>query len=85
MLPNVGDDEIMKNTGKEDSSKVFGIEYILEKRLRLLRLLEDHVENGDLKAIELYDRILTEMREDLRNKEDGDNWFRTIAEMIEDE
>ncbi len=83
MLANLNDDEIVEYTGKEDNGKAFGIENIVQKRLHLLRLLEEHVEKGDLKAIELYSKLLSELREDLKIKEDGYNWFEVLAEMIE--
>jgi len=82
MLANSNDGKIADDIGKEGSGEVLSIENIVQKRLRLLKLLEEHIEKGDLKAIELYNKLLSELRDDLRIKEDSNNWFRTLAEMI---
>lgn len=83
MLANSNDGKIAENIGKDGSGEAFSIENIVQKRLRLLKLLEELVKEGDLKAIELYSKLLSELREDLKIKEDGNNWFGTLAEMIE--
>ena len=48
------------------------IDEIVERRRKLLEALEEYVENRDLKAIETYNRILSELRADLKNSEDDD-------------
>ena len=85
MLANSNDGKITDDIGKEGSGEALSIENIVQKRLRLLKLLEEHIEKGDLKAIELYNKLLSELRDDLMIKEDSNNWFRTLAEMIEND
>ncbi|MBO8181681.1 MAG: hypothetical protein H0Z28_02675 [Archaeoglobus sp.] len=48
------------------------IDEIVKERRKLLEALEEHVENGDIRAIETYNRILSELRVDLKNNEDDD-------------
>lgn len=54
---------------------------IAKKRLILLRLLEGKVKEGDLKAIELYNRILSEIRDDLRSDGEED-WLSVVESMV---
>ncbi|RLI69989.1 hypothetical protein DRO97_11315 [Archaeoglobales archaeon] len=59
------------------------IDEIVERRRKLLEALEEYVENRDLKAIETYNRILSELRADLKNNEDGDGIPADIFAEIE--
>lgn len=81
----LNDGETAKSIEKEACSGVLSIESIVQKRLRLLRLLEENVESGDMKAIELYSKLLSELREDLKIKDEGGDWLRTLVEMVENE
>ena len=58
---------------------------IIEKRKMLLEILEEKIESGelDLKVIETYNRILSELRQDLKNNEDGDGVPNVFEEVFE--
>ena len=58
---------------------------IIEKRKMLLEILEEQIESGelDLKVIETYNKILSELRADLKNNEDGDGIPADIFAEIE--
>jgi len=53
---------------------------IIEKKRRLLQILGAYIEGGDMKAIELYSKILTELRNDLKCGEEDDG----IPDVFED-
>lgn len=61
-------------------------EKIVCERLWLLEKLKDKVDGGDLKAIEIYNKILSEIRDDLESIEEFEvELEKVLAELIEDE
>ena len=84
MLANSDDSVISGNIEKEGIRETFSIGVIIQKRLRLLKLLEKYIEEGNLKAIELYCKLLNDIRDDLRSKDDG-NFVNALKELIEDD
>ena len=60
----------------------FSKKNIIKKRLQLLRLLEIKVKEGDLRAIELYNKILSEIRDDLGKEENEDDWIAAVESLM---
>lgn len=72
-------DTVEKGAGRGGGRELIDI---IEKRERLLQILEAYIEGGDMKAIELYSKILTELRNDLKCGEEDDG-IPDVFEEIE--
>ena len=76
----------MTTEKKEKKDRIFEFKKyeIIKRRLQLLNVLQGAVEKGDLKAIELFNKILTDLRGDME-EEDSNDWFEVLEELISDE
>ncbi len=71
---------------KRNKRRSFNItkENIIHKRLWLLEKLRDKVDKGEIRAIEIFNRILTDIKEDLRNTDDSNvEWSDILADLVE--
>ena len=55
---------------------------VIEKRLKILEILEERLDEGDVRTLELYNKILTELRNDLKCGEEDDG-IPDVFEEIE--
>ena len=78
---------VCKEEYKPNKSNISGLskENILLERLWLLEKLKDRVRAGELKAIEVYSKILSEISNDLEHVEDDEGWQKVLADLIEDD